>query len=284
SHATSTRRIMGGSDVRNAPFAGNLAPDHSDVTNASNVSLTVNYLPSKFSATLLTPGGSAMRKGKNGKGVDPIVPKRGGGLEAFRNGEARMGYSGKDDYGNIWMEKPYGKRLRLRWNRLKWVLFFANILVRTSSPLTSRIHKRPVVSCPRPRRPHTHTEPAQLLRLLFPLLEATVTQTCYTRSVLPRCKKPYIDFQHVVLHRWFAVAFVLVPFQLAVMIAALLCSNHVTYRFGKDMMPKRYRLSTSSMAVIMDNYASPLAERHGADVADDILKRSRDGARLKMQD
>jgi hypothetical protein len=34
-----------------------------------------------------------------------------------------------------------------------------------------------------------------------------------------------------------------------------LCSNHVTYRFGKGMMPKAYRLSMNSMAVIMDNYA-----------------------------
>ena len=37
--------------------------------------------------------------------------------------------------------------------------------------------------------------------------------------------------------------------------AGLLCSNHVTYRFGKGMTPKAYRLDMSSMAVIMDNYA-----------------------------
>ena len=39
------------------------------------------------------------------------------------------------------------------------------------------------------------------------------------------------------------------------MITGLLCSNHVTYRFGKGMMPKACRLSLSSMAIIMDKYA-----------------------------
>ena len=37
--------------------------------------------------------------------------------------------------------------------------------------------------------------------------------------------------------------------------AGLLRSNHITYRFGKGMMPKAYRLSMNSMAVIMGNYA-----------------------------
>jgi hypothetical protein len=44
------------------------------------VSLSVNYLPSKFSNTLLAPGA---RKRK-GKGIDPLIPKRGGGVKAFR--------------------------------------------------------------------------------------------------------------------------------------------------------------------------------------------------------
>jgi hypothetical protein len=54
------------------------------------------------------------------------------------------------------------------------------------------------------------------------------------------------------LTRWFTIAFAIVPAHLLVMLAALLCSNHVTYRFGKGMMPEAYRLS---MAVIMDQYA-----------------------------
>jgi Tetraspanin family len=88
-----------------------------------------------------------------------------------------------------------------------------------------------------------------------PFSEATVSQSCYSRSTLPGCKGPYMRFERTILERWYAVAFALVPLQLFVMVSALLCSNHVTYRFGKGMTPKAYRLSLNSMAVIMDNYA-----------------------------
>lgn len=88
-----------------------------------------------------------------------------------------------------------------------------------------------------------------------PFIEATVSATCYSRAVIPGCKLHYLTFERLVLERWYTVAFSLVPFHLFVMITALLCSNHVTYRFGKGMMPKAYRLSMNSMAVIMDNYA-----------------------------
>ena len=88
-----------------------------------------------------------------------------------------------------------------------------------------------------------------------PFVEATVSQTCYARSILPGCKDSYLKFERKVLERWYIVAFAIVPVHIAGIFAALLCSNHVTYRFGKGMMPKAYRLSMNSMAVIMDNYA-----------------------------
>lgn len=88
-----------------------------------------------------------------------------------------------------------------------------------------------------------------------PFVEATVSQTCYARSILPGCKKHYFDFEKLVLSRWYIVAFALVPLHIAIIVVGLLCSNHVTYRFGKGMMPEAYRLNMSSMAVIMDNYA-----------------------------
>lgn len=88
-----------------------------------------------------------------------------------------------------------------------------------------------------------------------PFVEATVSQTCYARSLLPGCKSGMLKFQRMVLARWYTVAFGLVPLQIAAIFAGLLCSNHITYRFGKGMMPKAYRLSLASMAVIMDNYA-----------------------------
>ena len=88
-----------------------------------------------------------------------------------------------------------------------------------------------------------------------PFVEAAVSQVCYSRSVLPGCKGPYMEFERFVLERWYSIAFGLVPFHIAVIVVGLLCSNHITYRFGKGLMPKAYRLSMNSMAVIMDNYA-----------------------------
>jgi len=108
-----------------------------------------------------------------------------------------------------------------------------------------------------------------------PFVEATVSQTCYARSILPGCKQGYLQFERMVLKRWYIVAFGLVPLHIFVMVCGLLCSNHVTYRFGKGMMPKAYRLSMNSMAVIMDNYANQLAEQYGSDVASEVMARSR---------
>jgi len=107
-----------------------------------------------------------------------------------------------------------------------------------------------------------------------PFVEATISNICYARSVLPGCKNEYIKFEKTVLMRWYIVAFGLVPVQLAAMFAGLLCSNHITFRFGKGMMPKAYRLSPESMAVMMDNYASQLADVYGADVASGLISRN----------
>jgi len=89
-----------------------------------------------------------------------------------------------------------------------------------------------------------------------------------------------MNFERLVLRRWYTVVFGLVPFQIAIILVGLLCSNHITYRFGKGMMPKAYRLSMNSMAVIMDNYASQLAEQYGEDVASDVLARSRSNLQI----
>ncbi|KAG6896485.1 hypothetical protein C0992_007977 [Termitomyces sp. T32_za158] len=359
--------MLGDLDARNAPFAGTLALHNRDITDASSVSLSVNYLPSKFSTTLLSPGGSATRKRKNGKGIENIVPKRGGGVDAFKSGESRMGGPGDDDYDGLLLGPFKDQKKRLRWNGFKWTLFFANVLLTCYSLVALvfclltwfnvwlhadivRVGNRPelVIStiaasggvftaligwagillnnrsflavysfflwivfaflvapgymCFRRQEFNLGGKiNAQWSRALgiegrariqnqlsccgyfSPFVEATVTQTCYSRSVLPGCKKPYLDFERTLLKRWFTVAFTLVPFHLFVMITALLCSNHVTYRFGKGMMPKRYRLSLNSMAVIMDNYANQLAERYGPDVADEILKRSKENVNHNVQ-
>lgn len=88
-----------------------------------------------------------------------------------------------------------------------------------------------------------------------PFIEATISGKCYSRSMLPGCKGPYIDFEQMVLVKWYTFVFALVPLHIACIVAAILCSNHITYRFGKGMTPKAYRLNQEAMAVIMDSYA-----------------------------
>jgi len=115
-----------------------------------------------------------------------------------------------------------------------------------------------------------------------PFVEATVSQTCYARSTLPGCKFGFLKFERMVLGRWYLISFALVPIQIGIIFAGLLCSNHITYRFGKGMMPKAYRLSMNSMGVIMDNYASQLADQYGSDVAAEALARSKSNLNLQM--
>lgn len=305
------------------------------------------------------------RKRRAGKGGDLAVPKRGGGIEAFKSGEARMPGENDEDYDGVssgWFgaeRKNNRAPRRLHWNRFKTTLFFANLVFSIYSlvalvlclltwfgvwqdgeiilvankgelivstvaasfaTLTSVIGWAGILLNNRSflavytfllwicfallvipgymtfRRKSLNLEGK--INLLWsreikalgrlkiqnqlsccgyfsPFVEATVSQACYARSNLPGCKLPFLEFQRKILTRWYTVAFAVVPIQIFVMIAGLLCSNHVTYRFGKGMMPKAYRLSMNSMAVIMDNYANQLAEQYGPDVASEVLARSR---------
>ncbi|TDL17493.1 hypothetical protein BD410DRAFT_549786 [Rickenella mellea] len=335
------------------------------------VSLSVNYLPHKFSGPL--PGGIHRRKtGKGGDvGGGPVIPKRGGGREAFRSGEARMPGEGDEDYDGVtsgWFGGKAGGKAkpRLRWNRFKWILFSMNLCLTVYSLVALifclltwfnvwthadiiRVANHPelIIS--------TFAASAGIITALVgwsgillnnrsflaiytlllwvcfallvapgyitykrktfnlegklnaqwsrnlgvdgrlrvqnqlqccgyfsPFVEATVSQTCYARSTLPGCKNGFLKFERKSLTRWYAAAFLLVPLHIAVIVAALMCSNHVTYRFGKGMMPKAYRLSMNSMAVIMDQYANQLAEQYGSDVASELLARSRSNLNLQI--
>ncbi|KAF8835504.1 hypothetical protein BDN67DRAFT_1015507 [Paxillus ammoniavirescens] len=337
----------------------NASPRSENGLLPKDVSLSVNYLPTKFSAGLLSPA-PRRRKAQ----ADSELPKRGGGREAFKSGEARMPAEGDEDYDGVtgaWFGGKEGghTRPRMRWNKFKWALFVANVFLSVYA-LTGLIfclltwfdvfEHADIVRVGNRTELIFSTVAATLATVVSvlgwagillnnrsflavysfllwicfamlvtpgyltykqrtfnlegkinsqwsrilgaegrlriqnrlhccgyfsPFIEATVSQTCYARSVLPGCKAAYIDFEKNVLEIWYTIAFSLVPFQLAIMVTGLLCSNHITYRFGKGMMPKAYRLSMNSMAVIMDNYASQLAEQYGSDVASDILARSR---------
>ncbi|KAE9408831.1 hypothetical protein BT96DRAFT_1094915 [Gymnopus androsaceus JB14] len=336
--------------------------------SASNLSLTVNYVPAKFSATLLSPSGPRRRKPKNMTGTGAMGIPRGGGTDAFRSGESRMPDENDDDYDGVNVSRSWwfgGKKSRglsrkdrkLRWNMFKWILFFSNTIFSLYTLAAMIVclltwfdvfHHADVI------RVGNHTElvfstlaasfglftaiigwagillnnrgflavytfflwitfalliipgyitykkrtfnlegklnsewsralgAAGRLRVqnrlnccgwFSPFIEATISQTCYARSVLPGCKLAYVKFQRDVLERWYTVVFSLVPVQIGAIVAGLLCSNHVTYRFGKGMMPKRYQLNPSAMRVIVDNYTNQIAEQYGTDVASDVIFR-----------
>jgi hypothetical protein len=106
-----------------------LAPPSAPVTRptspaGSTHSLTVNYLPSKFSHTLVS-----RRRGYDSKEGPGMVP-RGGGVAAFRADAARMPGEGDEDYDGVDL-RP-GTLLpnrRLRWTRFKSILVLSNTVL-----------------------------------------------------------------------------------------------------------------------------------------------------------
>ena len=151
--ASSSSSLQG--DFGNSPFSSpsrsrNASPppgaSHAQASGDSSVSLTVNYLPTKFSNPTLASTGARRRNrlalGKGRRDSSPgagIVPKMGGGIEAFRSGESRIGGPGDEDDENEvedgssgrWFQKGTGKKghKTLRWNRFKWALLCSNIVV-----------------------------------------------------------------------------------------------------------------------------------------------------------
>ena len=98
--AASTQFLMASSGLSSA---------NSSTKDVNASSLSVNYLPQKFS-------------GLRQRGL-----ARGGGREAFGAGAARM--AGPDDDDGVgWLGADKGKRKR-RWNKFKWILFLSNIIV-----------------------------------------------------------------------------------------------------------------------------------------------------------
>ena len=127
-------------DPPHAPFSsasaqGSLRSLTPPVSIKDNVSLTVNYLPAKFSRPH-SPG-IHQRKGKGALDAAD-VPKRGGGREAFRRGEARMPGEGDEDYDGVMPRQGGQTKPKLRWTKFKWVLFFSNTFVSPPCPFSRR--------------------------------------------------------------------------------------------------------------------------------------------------
>ena len=62
----------------------------------------------------------------------------------------------------------------------------------------------------------------------------------------------------------YGVIFALVPLHLTNIFVALICANHVTRRFGKGIMPKRYRLQVGDVAKISEKWVEERSLRVGA--------------------
>ncbi|KAJ7197740.1 hypothetical protein GGX14DRAFT_470755 [Mycena pura] len=327
--------------------------------NRASTSLSINFVPSKFSDVLAHGGARRRRRLKDMKA--PVMA-RGGGVDAFKTGEARMA----DDRDDL---DPHTTRVNFldpsdpksRWTRFKWVLLLFNAvytmvaivaLVGCMLVWFDRIDKVDVLRIGNRTELIFSTLAASVAlftsvfgwagvmmnnrsflafytfflwisfaflvvpgylayrrsslnlegKLNFqwsedfdtadrrrvqnalhccgyfsPFVEASISSTCYSRSVLPGCKGPYFHFQRRALHAWYTTVFSLAGFYISTIVAALLCSNHVTYRFGKGMMPKAYRLDAASVALIMESYAAQIAEQHGPEVASVVLANSRPG-------
>ncbi|KAJ3991065.1 tetraspanin Tsp2 [Lentinula boryana] len=333
------------------------------------ISLTVNYVPSKFSGALLEPSRPRRRRPKNAmSGVGAMGIPRGGGIDAFRTGEARIPGENDEDYDGVNVSKSWRihhkflkrtkQHTKLRWNTFKIILFVSNAVFSVYTLITLilclltwfdvfqnadviRVGNRTelifstlaatfglltavigwagillnnrgflavytfflwitfaflVVPGYLTYKKRTFNLEGKLnaqwsralgaegrLRIqnrlqccgwFSPFVEATISQTCYARSILPGCKLAYLNLQRHILEKWYTISFGLVPLQLGAIIAGLLCSNHVTYRFGKGMMPKRYQLNSNAMKVIVDNYTNEIAEQYGRDIASDVIVKS----------
>lgn len=134
SQAASTRHMLADIGAAQPDTPSNLqninvpTPGLQLANKASGVSLSANYIPHKFSDAMLS---GPIRRRKVDLG--PNIPKVGGGIEAFRSGEARMPGESDEDYDGVqsgWFgNKDRTTGRRMRWTRFKWILFFSNILV-----------------------------------------------------------------------------------------------------------------------------------------------------------
>ena len=80
-----------------------------------------------------------------------------------------------------------------------------------------------------------------------PLHQAVPSKRCFPRTTLPGCKAKLYLFEKQNLRMIWFTTFSLVPLHVLVICLSLLCSNHVTETFGKNIMPKKYRLDLNDV-------------------------------------
>ncbi|KAJ7679402.1 hypothetical protein DFH06DRAFT_1291066 [Mycena polygramma] len=134
SQTGSTRHILAPSaaasadylEPPSAPFKGGSSSRPASPSGSTH-SLAANYLPSKFSNSLISRRrGFGGKDGGGGAGETGIVP-RGGGVAAFRTNAARMPGAADEDYDGVDLRR--GAPRPARWTRFKVILFVANTLL-----------------------------------------------------------------------------------------------------------------------------------------------------------
>lgn len=97
-----------------------------------------------------------------------------------------------------------------------------------------------------------------------PYIEAAADgERCYARSPLPGCKGPLLAMQRHLLAKIYTALFSIVGPHLAIIVTALLCSNHVTYRFGKGKTPKAYRVDDDVLRQVYEKNVSDVIPQVG---------------------
>lgn len=102
----------------------------------------VNYLPNKFSNGVLLESFYAGRQ-RNHNGSMSSLPPNGNSWDSLGLGEPRPAseYSLGEDKDcdfrddsstHAWLSNRVTKYQKLRWNKFKWILFIANVLVGTT--------------------------------------------------------------------------------------------------------------------------------------------------------
>ncbi|KAG1817614.1 uncharacterized protein BJ212DRAFT_1299148 [Suillus subaureus] len=233
------------------------APPSLHAESTKDLSLSVNYLPNKFSSGLLTPTPRRCKLGKE-NADHPIIHKRGGGREAFKSSEAHMPAEGDEDYDSITGRWFSGKEdivhvgnqeelilstAAVALTSVTFVISWAGILLNNCSSLA--VYTFALWLCfallitpsYTTYKQHTFNLEGKLnaqwshdlsaeghFRIqnrlhccgyYSPFIEATVSYSCYTCSILPGCKEAYINFEKCVLDIWYTIAFSLVLLPLA---------------------------------------------------------------------
>lgn len=94
--------------------------------------------------------------------------------------------------------------------------------------------------------------------------EPTPTKSCYIRASIPGCRDALFDFERTKLTIIWKVAFALAAIHILNMVVALLCSNHVTKRFGKGLTPPKYRLCTDDVKAEVRKSISAALSKHNS--------------------